>query len=98
MLTVYRKNRHIMGLCQRHNQVSRCHKRFLIFQALQSGSSEEIEHIYLTASGGPFRHFTAEELRTVTVEQALAHPNWNMGKKITIDSATMINKGQFLKI
>ncbi len=64
-----------------------------IFQALQSGSSEEIEHIYLTASGGPFRHFTAEELRTVTVEQALAHPNWNMGKKITIDSATMINKG-----
>lgn len=64
-----------------------------IFQGMQSGSSEEIEHIYLTASGGPFRHFTAEELAAVTVEQALAHPNWQMGKKITIDSATLINKG-----
>lgn len=64
-----------------------------IFQGLQSGSCEEIESIYLTASGGPFRHFTAEQLRAVTVEQALAHPNWQMGSKITIDSATMINKG-----
>lgn len=64
-----------------------------IFQGLQSGSYEEIESIYLTASGGPFRHFTAEQLRAVTVEQALAHPNWQMGSKITIDSATMVNKG-----
>ncbi len=65
-----------------------------IFQCLQSSSSrEEIEHLYLTASGGPFRHFTAEELERVTLEQALAHPNWQMGHKITIDSATMINKG-----
>ncbi len=64
-----------------------------IFQCLQSGSSEEIEEIFLTASGGPFRYSTEEELERVTVEQALAHPNWSMGKKITIDSATMINKG-----
>lgn len=64
-----------------------------IFQGLQSGSPEEVECIYLTASGGPFRHFTAAELAAVTVEQALAHPNWRMGKKITIDSATLINKG-----
>ncbi len=64
-----------------------------IFQCLQSGSCEEIEEIFLTASGGPFRHSTEEELERVTVEQALAHPNWSMGKKITIDSATMINKG-----
>lgn len=64
-----------------------------IFQCLQSGSCEEIEEIFLTASGGPFRHSTKEELERVTVEQALAHPNWSMGKKITIDSATMINKG-----
>lgn len=64
-----------------------------IFQCLQSGSYEEIEQIYLTASGGPFRHYCQEELEKVTVEQALAHPNWSMGHKITIDSATMINKG-----
>lgn len=64
-----------------------------IFQGLQSGSCGEIESIYLTASGGPFHHFTAEQLREVTVEQALAHPNWQMGSKITVDSATMINKG-----
>lgn len=64
-----------------------------IFQCLQSGGREEIEQIYLTASGGPFRHYTEEQLKNVTVEQALAHPNWSMGKKITIDSATMINKG-----
>lgn len=65
-----------------------------VFQCLQSSSChEEIEHIYLTASGGPFRHFTAGELEQVTLSQALAHPNWQMGNKITIDSATMINKG-----
>lgn len=65
-----------------------------IFQCLQSSSSgEEIEQLYLTASGGPFRHYTAEQLERVTLDQALAHPNWQMGHKITIDSATMINKG-----
>lgn len=64
-----------------------------IFQCLQSGNQQEIEHIYLTASGGPFRELSREQLSHVTVEDALAHPNWSMGKKITIDSATMINKG-----
>ena len=52
-----------------------------------------VETIFLTASGGPFRTFTREQLQSVTVEQALAHPNWSMGAKITTDSATMINKG-----
>ena len=52
-----------------------------------------IEKVILTASGGPFRTFTAEQLQTVTKEQALKHPNWSMGAKITIDSASMMNKG-----
>ncbi len=64
-----------------------------IFQSLQSGKGEEIETIYITASGGPFRQYTKEQLQNVTVEEALAHPNWRMGPKITIDSATMVNKG-----
>ena len=64
-----------------------------IFQCLNGGKKSQIETIYLTASGGPFRQYTREKLKTVTVEQALAHPNWFMGDKITIDSATMINKG-----
>ncbi len=64
-----------------------------IFQCLNGEKKRQIETIYLTASGGPFRHSTREELESVTVEQALAHPNWFMGPKITVDSATMINKG-----
>jgi 1-deoxy-D-xylulose-5-phosphate reductoisomerase len=64
-----------------------------IFQCLQSGTEQEIETIFLTASGGPFHHYTKEQLEQVTVEEALAHPNWFMGKKITVDSATLINKG-----
>lgn len=64
-----------------------------IFQSLNGENYEQIETIYLTASGGPFRGMTKDELARVTVEQALAHPNWSMGNKITIDSATMINKG-----
>lgn len=64
-----------------------------IFQCLNGEKKRQIEKIYLTASGGPFRHCTKDELRDVTVEQALAHPNWFMGPKITVDSATMINKG-----
>lgn len=64
-----------------------------IFQCLNGEKKSQIETIYLTASGGPFRHYTKEQLEGVTVEQALAHPNWFMGPKITIDSATMINKG-----
>lgn len=64
-----------------------------IFQSLQGSNGATIEKILLTASGGPFRGKTYEELENVTVEDALKHPNWSMGKKITIDSATMINKG-----
>ncbi|MCQ2222578.1 MAG: 1-deoxy-D-xylulose-5-phosphate reductoisomerase [Bacteroidaceae bacterium] len=63
-----------------------------IFQSLM-GEQAEVEKIILTASGGPFRNFTLEQLETVTPEQALKHPNWDMGAKITIDSASMMNKG-----
>lgn len=64
-----------------------------IFQALNGESRERIRKIILTASGGPFRTWPREKLETVTVAQALKHPNWSMGAKITIDSATMMNKG-----
>ncbi|MDO4270107.1 MAG: 1-deoxy-D-xylulose-5-phosphate reductoisomerase [Eubacteriales bacterium] len=64
-----------------------------IFQCVQAAQGNPIEKILLTASGGPFFGRTAGEMRHVTREQALAHPNWNMGAKITIDSATMMNKG-----
>jgi 1-deoxy-D-xylulose-5-phosphate reductoisomerase len=64
-----------------------------IFQCLQSESPKNISRIILTSSGGPFRGKNSNELQIVTVEQALKHPNWSMGKKITIDSATMMNKG-----
>ena len=64
-----------------------------IFQSLMSGKHGEIKKILLTASGGPFRKTPAEELGNVKKENALKHPNWSMGAKITIDSATMMNKG-----
>lgn len=63
-----------------------------VFQAMQAGQPKEINRIILTASGGPFRNLNSEQLKSVTVEQALSHPNWDMGQKITIDSATMMNK------
>jgi len=63
-----------------------------VFQALQAGRRQDLKRIVLTASGGPFREHTQEQLATVTVEDALAHPTWDMGRKITIDSATMMNK------
>jgi 1-deoxy-D-xylulose-5-phosphate reductoisomerase len=64
-----------------------------IFQALEGHRREELKRILLTASGGPFRNMPMEELESVTPAQALAHPNWVMGPKITIDSATLMNKG-----
>lgn len=64
-----------------------------IFQCLSGETHNEIEKIYLTASGGPFRGFTAEQLQQVSRDNALKHPNWTMGAKITIDSASMMNKG-----
>jgi 1-deoxy-D-xylulose-5-phosphate reductoisomerase len=63
-----------------------------IFQALQAGRHNEVERIVLTASGGPFRHVPPDQLKQVTVHDALAHPTWDMGPKVTIDSATMMNK------
>ena len=64
-----------------------------IFQCLQGNKKEQLKGIILTASGGPFYKKTKKELENVGVEQALAHPNWSMGRKITIDSATLMNKG-----
>ena len=64
-----------------------------IFQCLNGEGDNKIEKILLTASGGPFRTFSKERLRYVTRKEALAHPNWNMGEKVTIDSSTLINKG-----
>lgn len=63
-----------------------------IFQALQAGKRKEVKKVILTASGGPFFKLSVEELKEVTVEQALNHPTWRMGRKITIDSATLMNK------
>lgn len=64
-----------------------------IFQSLVGDADSEVEKILLTASGGPFRNHTLEEMRTVTAADALRHPTWDMGAKITIDSASMMNKG-----
>lgn len=64
-----------------------------IFQSLQGKAGSRIKKILLTASGGPFRGMTKEQLSHVTVKEALAHPTWDMGPKVTIDSATMVNKG-----
>lgn len=64
-----------------------------IFQSLNGENRKTISKILLTASGGPFRNKSYDELRTMTVEDALKHPNWSMGKKVTIDSASLVNKG-----
>ncbi len=64
-----------------------------IYQCLMGNNEKQVEKIILTASGGPFRGRTGEELRNITPAQALKHPNWSMGSKITIDSATLMNKG-----
>ena len=85
----------IMPLAKKHNisilPVDSEHSA--IFQSLNGEKPEQIEKILLTASGGPFRGKTKEELKTMKVEDALKHPNWSMGRKITIDSATLVNKG-----
>ena len=64
-----------------------------IFQALKGHRPEDVRRLILTASGGPFRDHTEEQMKSVTREEALKHPNWDMGPKVTIDSATMMNKG-----
>jgi 1-deoxy-D-xylulose-5-phosphate reductoisomerase len=78
-----RKNAKILPVDSEHSAV---------FQALQAGRPEEVRRVVLTASGGPFRTFTAAQLAQVTVAEALAHPTWAMGPKITVDSATLMNK------
>jgi 1-deoxy-D-xylulose-5-phosphate reductoisomerase len=64
-----------------------------IFQALGAGPREDVSRIILTASGGPFRTWTLDQIKNATPEQALRHPNWSMGQRITVDSASMMNKG-----
>lgn len=64
-----------------------------IFQCLQGSHPDDVENLILTASGGPFLHLASDQFKNITREQALKHPNWDMGAKITIDSATMMNKG-----
>jgi 1-deoxy-D-xylulose-5-phosphate reductoisomerase len=64
-----------------------------IFQCLGANRLDQVSRLVLTASGGPFREFSLDQMRAVTPEQAVAHPNWSMGAKISIDSATMMNKG-----
>ncbi|MDD4278770.1 MAG: 1-deoxy-D-xylulose-5-phosphate reductoisomerase [Candidatus Sumerlaeales bacterium] len=86
----------VMDLAQRHSvkilPVDSEHNA--IFQCLQSCTKQsDVYKLVLTASGGPFRNYTPEQMESITVEQALKHPTWNMGRKITIDSATMMNKG-----
>ena len=85
----------ICNLAQKHNTpilpVDSEHSA--IFQSLQGNAGNKFSRILLTASGGPFRGKTKEELKNVQVEDALKHPNWSMGRKITIDSSTLVNKG-----
>src|ERR1043166_7890336 len=64
-----------------------------LFQSMSGSRREDVRRVILTASGGPFRTASAQAIRNATVEQALKHPNWSMGAKITIDSATLMNKG-----
>jgi 1-deoxy-D-xylulose-5-phosphate reductoisomerase len=78
-----RKNATILPVDSEHSAV---------FQALQAGRPDEVRRVILTASGGPFRTFSTEQLAEVTVADALAHPTWAMGPKITVDSATLMNK------
>src|SRR4029077_15488505 len=79
-----KKNVALLPIDSEHNAVHQC---------MRGGSMEEVERVWLTAAGGPFRDTPASEFASITVEQALNHPTWKMGKRITIDSATLMNKG-----
>jgi hypothetical protein len=85
----------VMPLCHKHGVTMTPidSEHSAIFQCLQGYRPDQVSELILTASGGPFRGRTREELQNITVEQALNHPTWNMGGKITIDSATLMNKG-----
>jgi 1-deoxy-D-xylulose-5-phosphate reductoisomerase len=79
-----RQGKPLLPIDSEHNAVHQC---------LRGGRMEEVERIWLTASGGPFRNTPRSEFRSITVEQALNHPTWRMGRRITVDSATLMNKG-----
>jgi 1-deoxy-D-xylulose-5-phosphate reductoisomerase len=79
-----RQGKPLLPIDSEHNAVHQC---------LRGGRMEEVQHIWLTASGGPFLHTPKSQFSTITVEQALNHPTWKMGRRITIDSATLMNKG-----
>ncbi len=78
------KNVALLPIDSEHNAIHQC---------MRAGERREVRHIWLTASGGPFRTLPASEFKNITVEQALQHPTWVMGRRITIDSATLLNKG-----
>ena len=79
-----RQNKPLLPIDSEHNAVHQC---------MRGGRLEEVERVWLTASGGPFLHTPKSQFDSITVEQALNHPTWKMGKRITIDSATLMNKG-----
>src|SRR5260370_4304927 len=79
-----KQNKPLLPIDSEHNAVHQC---------MRGGRMEEVERVWLTASGGPFLHTPKSEFETITLEQALNHPTWKMGKRITIDSATLMNKG-----
>ncbi|HTE88496.1 MAG TPA: 1-deoxy-D-xylulose-5-phosphate reductoisomerase [Terriglobales bacterium] len=79
-----RQGKPLLPIDSEHNAIHQC---------LRGGRIDEVERIWLTASGGPFRNTPKSEFSSITVEQALAHPTWKMGRRITIDSATLMNKG-----
>ncbi len=84
MAEAQRKGKAVLPVDSEHNAIHQC---------LRAGERREVKKLVLTASGGPFRKTPAEQLKDVTPDQALAHPNWKMGKRITTDSATLMNKG-----
>jgi 1-deoxy-D-xylulose-5-phosphate reductoisomerase len=84
MAAAHKAGKELLPVDSEHNAVHQC---------LRGGSHSEVRRLVLTASGGPFRKTPIKNLENVTVEQALAHPNWKMGNRITVDSATMMNKG-----
>ena len=84
MAAAHKAGKELLPVDSEHNAVHQC---------LRGGTHREVRKLVLTASGGPFRKTPLHQLQSVTVEQALAHPNWKMGNRITVDSATMMNKG-----
>ncbi|NOX18390.1 MAG: 1-deoxy-D-xylulose-5-phosphate reductoisomerase [Chlorobi bacterium] len=93
--TLVAAGEYVMKLAEKHNSeiIPVDSEHSAIFQTLVGEDRKNLRKIILTASGGPFFSKTAEELKSVTIEEALNHPNWSMGNKVTIDSATMMNKG-----